>query len=145
MPAALLTFLLNPKVLGGIGLALLIGFAGLQTVRLNHAKSDQIDPSTHHSWKSEELRDSPALALATRNLTICQANQQTLEASLASQNAAVSALQAAGAQATAKATKAAHDALIASKQANDVAQAILAPHQDHSCAATEKLIDGALR
>lgn len=145
MPAALLSLILNPKVLGGIGLALLIAFAGIQTARLGNAKRDQIDQTTHQSWRSEEIRDSKALAAANRDLAICKANQQTLEASLTRQNAAVAALQAAGAQATARATKAAHDALIATKQASDLAVTILAPHPDHSCAAAEALISESVK
>lgn len=145
MPAALLSILLNPKVLGALGVGLVIALLGIQTLRLHHAKSDQIDPSTHKPWRVEELRDGPALAAANRDLAICKANQQTLEASLTRQNAAVAALQAAGAQATVRATKAANDALIATKQASDLAVTILAPHQDHSCQAAERLISESVK
>jgi len=96
-------------------LAALMAFAGLQTARLNHAKADQFDrsacikgqPCKPPKWKAEvaALRDS--LRTAQDGLSMCRANTDTLKASIARQNAAVSAIQADSDARLAQATKAA--------------------------------------
>lgn len=145
MGPLLLSWALKPGTLAAIAFAGVSLFAGMQTLRLNHAKADQIDPVTHASWQSEERRDSRALQAATVNLSTCQANASTLNASLDRQNVAVQALQAASAQSSQRATKAAHDALIATENASKLAAQVMQPSGDHSCADAEKLIDRALQ
>ncbi len=110
MPAFLIPFLTNPKVWAGLGLALLLAFAGVQTVRLDHAKSDlaaaraaQIDPATKRSWQAEELADA-------QNLATARANFDQANASLATEQASVAALKAADAADSAKASAAVQQA-----------------------------------
>jgi len=40
VPAILLKLLADPRALAGIGLALILAYAGMQTLRLHHAKAD---------------------------------------------------------------------------------------------------------
>lgn len=126
-------WLLNTKVLGAIAIAGVMAFGGIQSLRLNNAKRDQIDQATGKSWRFEEMRDGPELLAVQRNYATC-------DAALSRQNASVAALQAQSIADTQKATKAAQQASLASQTANKLAAQILAPHQDHSCAAAEALI-----
>lgn len=141
----LLALLFKPQVLGALGVALLLPFASLQTWRISNLKHDLIDPTSKKTWQSEEMHDGPALALANRNLATCTANFQTEDNALSRQNAAVAALSAQSAADTAKATKGAQQALVASQTAFRLAAQVLAPSKDHSCAAAEAVIDGAVR
>lgn len=144
MAGALLPILLKPSVLGGIAIAGLGLAVWVQSGRLDNAKKDQIDQTTHIAWRTEEIRDSKALKLAQINYATCQANEATLNATLSSQEAAVEALKAEGIQSSQRATKAAHDALIATENATKLAQQVMQPSGDHSCSAAETLINRSL-
>jgi hypothetical protein len=103
MPAFLLSLLGSRQAWGAAGLGLLLAFAGVQTARLAHAKSDltaareaAVDPATRRSWQAEAK--AAATALAT-----CQTNLGQLDGALAGQSSAVAALKDQGAAATAAA------------------------------------------
>lgn len=145
MAGALLPILLKPGVLGGIAIAGLGLAVWVQSARLDHAKKDQIDQTTHISWKAEEIRDSKALRIAQTNYATCQANEATLNASLSRQEAAVEALRAEGIQSSQRATKAAHDALIATENATKLADQIGAVRKDESCAAIPDFVRSNVR
>jgi hypothetical protein len=109
-----------------VALAVLIAFAGAQTVRLSHAKHDltaaraaQINPATHKLWKVEAERDG-------RDLKICRANGDTLQAIIARQTAAATTLQAVSDQKMAVATKAAADARAVAASAREASAALSA-------------------
>lgn len=118
MPALLMKLLGSPRLLGAVGVAVLLSLVALQTARLHHAKADlaaarlaQLDPATHRPWQAE------AKAAGT-DLAACQAG-------LAEQSAAVAALQAAGEQASAEAQAALAKAQGQARDAGVRAAAIL--------------------
>lgn len=131
---AVLAFLLKNWRM--VALAALIAFAGMQTARLHNAKSDQFDrsacikgqPCKPPKWKAEvaALRDS--LRTAQDGLSMCRANTDTLKASIARQNAAVSAIQADSDARLAQATKAAQQARSVAESARQASNMILGKH-----------------
>ncbi|CAN5127960.1 hypothetical protein BH10PSE4_BH10PSE4_04960 [soil metagenome] len=97
----------RPLLAGGVLLAVLSLFgAGIQTVRLNHAKADQIDPATGQKWKDQYKADHKILIAAQRDLTVCRGNVDQLTQAVSQQNAAVDGLKVAGDASTAAANAA---------------------------------------
>lgn len=85
-----------------IGLAALVAFAGVQTMRLGHAKADQFDrtacvagkPCKPPKWKAEvgELRGR--VSKAEFDLQRCSADVEALTATVGRQKAVTAAIQA---------------------------------------------------
>jgi len=97
----------RPLLAGGVLLTILslLG-AGIQTVRLNHAKADQIDPATGQKWKDQYKTDHRLLVAAQRDLTTCRGNVDSLTRAVSQQNDAVDGLKVAGDASTAAANAA---------------------------------------
>jgi hypothetical protein len=141
MPAFLLTLLGSRQAWGAIGLAALLGLAGLQTARLHHAKADLAsarlaltDPATHRAWQAEAKA-------ATADLGACQTSLGRLNGALANQSTALSALQARDAADTAAAQAALARAEVGTKAADGRAAAILsATSPAPTCADADALI-----
>ena len=102
-------------VMSPIGIASIAGGVmalGLvvQTARLNHAKADQVDPSTHVKWE-KEYKDAAKLAFQNgQKWEACNAGFLSLSANVAAQNQAVVELQSSAQQAANAATRMAADA-----------------------------------
>ncbi len=145
MPTFLLSLLANRQVWTGLGLAALLGFAGLQTARLAHAKTDLsaartalIDPATRLSWQAKAV--AAAAALET-----CHASLGQLNTSLADQAAAVAAMKSDGDAASATARRAVQKAQDQAKDDDARAGALLAARPGApSCSAADALILGSL-
>ena len=145
MPSFLLTLLANRQVWGAVGLAALLGLLGLQTARLSHAKTDlsaaraaQIDPATRRSWQAEATA-------AAANLATCHAGLSQLDASLADQSAAVTALRTEGDTASAAAQQAALQAQAEAKAVTARAASLLAAKPAApGCSGADALILGSL-
>jgi hypothetical protein len=106
--------LLKPSTWGFIAIAGMAATIGIQQLVLNHdsaaiasARQALINPADKHTWQADALQ-------AEQDLGECQTNETALKASIASQNAAVAALQAESVQRTQQAQAAvqqAHTAL----------------------------------
>lgn len=124
---------LGPYLLGGVGvlLALSMATAGVQGLRLKHAKADLstaraalINPVTRKTWQSEAVRDA-------RDLGACKS-------AVAEQNASVAAAAAETARKLAAATKGQADARAVAESYRQTAPAVRAyqPKGADSCART---------
>lgn len=103
---------LGPYVAGGVAviLALALAAAGLQSIRLEHAKAELasahaalINPVTGKSWRTESVA-------AAADLSACRREVVTLRGAIDAQNAAVTTAAADSARRIVLATKAAEDA-----------------------------------
>jgi hypothetical protein len=142
----LLKLATDPLAWCGVAIVGALAFAGVQTMRLDHAKADQIDPATHKPWKGEEQRDGPLLAIANADLITCRSNEGVLSGSLDAQNAAVARLKAAGDARIASASAGVAKAQGLSVAADQKAVAIL-NHKaaGDACASADALILGSLK
>jgi hypothetical protein len=103
---------MNPRIWLAGGMALLLAFASLQTVRVGRLKAD-LD-------KAQKSAAEARYALAWQ-----EARARTCEAALSRQKAAVDALEAAGRVKLAQADKAAADARAVAASARKQADALL--------------------
>ena len=103
---------LGPYVAGGAAaiLALALSVAGLQSMRLEHAKAELaaaraalIDPATGKSWRARSVA-------AVADLNVCQRDLAALRVAVDAQNAAVTTAAADSARRITLAAKAADDA-----------------------------------
>lgn len=146
--------LLSPKVWAAGGLALLLAFAGCQTVRLNHAKADQLDktaclkgqPCKPVKWKAEVISLRQELSAKEQKLGQCEAGLTMLGATIERQNASVAALGAASREASARSTAALAAQRSATATAKQQALQILAAHPGpDACKSADELILGSLK
>lgn len=140
--ARLLGGTLGPYLVGAVAviLAASIVTAGVQTKRVGRLKEDvaaekaaQINPVTRKLWKVEAQRDAAALST-------CRENVRKLDASLATQNAAVDRLKADGDARAAEARQAAQDARSARAAADRAARELAGFKSAATCEAREAAI-----
>lgn len=81
--------LLSPRAWAAIGVAALLGFIGVEELRISHLK---------HDMSGQRAAAARRLASARVDLIRAQVNRVTLEAELLAQNAAVTSLQEQGAR-----------------------------------------------
>lgn len=141
---------LGPWLLAGVGglLAIVLGIAGVQSMRLNHAKADQWDrsacvkdqPCRAVKWEAEVKTLRPALAAAHRDFATCKLNTDAQETTIRTQNTATDKLAADSARRGQMLSDALQTARKTALAANARAEAILAlqPSGDDACA---KLVD----
>jgi len=98
------------------GIGALVLLLTVQSARLSHAKAD---------LKAERDAHATAKRAWAAELTQCQANRATLDASLKRQSEAVAALKAESARVTAEAEKAAQRAAQAGREAGRIATGVL--------------------
>lgn len=151
-PLALLKFISPTGWVAIVG-GFVIAFAGVQTLRLDHAKADQFDRGACTDkackgvkWKDEVSQLRPALVQARADLVQCQSNRAALQASIDAQNADVDRWKAAATSAQAESAKALSIAQAATATASKRVAGILAakPGAD-ACKSAEDLINGSLR
>jgi hypothetical protein len=73
---------------GALMLVLVLAAAvGVQSVRLDRAKSDLINPATQASWQDEARTSAAALATSLADLSDCQRRRANQDAAIAAQKA----------------------------------------------------------
>jgi hypothetical protein len=133
--------LADPRALAGLAFAAVLAFAGAQTVRLHHAKVDQLDPASHRPWRTEASDAEAALQETSADLATCRTGLAQVQGALAAQSTSVKALGDQGRADTAAASVAAAGAEDAARRAGVVADRLLAaqPGGD-ACASADALI-----
>lgn len=146
----LLGGLFSPRGLAALGLAALVIFAGVQTARLGHAKTDlaaarldlqaarttELDPSTRQPWRE-------TAKAAQGNLTSCRGNLVDAADALARQAAAVARLRAEAERQQQVSRAALRQAQTGRQAAEGRAAAILALRPgDDTCASALDLLRG---
>lgn len=119
---------LSPRTWLAVGVSVLMAFAGVQTLRLSHARHDLVlaraalvDPVTHRPW-------SKVAASAQADLSTCRINAGKLKGALDGQNAALQAQRDRDARSLAESAKAAQDARAVAASARHEAERILSEH-----------------
>jgi hypothetical protein len=138
MPTSLIALLSGPKTWAVMGACLVLALAGLQTVRLAHAKADLagaraalVDPVTRKTWVAEARAASTNLSQAT--------------AALAAQSTAIAGLRADSDRRLSAAGAALRVAEQAARGAGDRAAAALAARSGpDGCKSADALILGSL-
>ena len=141
MPALLTALLINRWSWAALGLAAALGFAGLQTARLEHAKAALRDPATRGLWKDEARAAADALSGARADLATCRGGLSRLQGALDVQNRALAVWKAQSDADSAAAAGAARGALAAARSARAAAAKVLTSRSGaDACASADGLI-----